>query len=98
MKLVTSAEMRQIESAAEAQGVSLADLMEQAIFKTELDEMEPVRVKVRGWGIEAVVSAFSDERFERFAAKDGIVDAEDAPLSLEELFLALAGEGKDPAR
>lgn len=30
MKLVTSAEMRQIESAAEAQGVSLADLMEQA--------------------------------------------------------------------
>ena len=65
---------------------------------TELDELEPVRVKARGWGIEAVVSAFSDERFERFAAKDGIVDAEAAPLSLEELFLALAGEGKDAAR
>ncbi|MCW5881593.1 MAG: bifunctional ADP-dependent NAD(P)H-hydrate dehydratase/NAD(P)H-hydrate epimerase, partial [Anaerolineae bacterium] len=30
MKLVTSDEMRRIESAAEARGVSLADLMEQA--------------------------------------------------------------------
>jgi len=67
-------------------------------FGNELDELEPVRVKVRGWGIEAVVSAFSDERFERFAAKDGIVDAEVAPLSLEELFLAVAGEGKGNAR
>lgn len=67
-------------------------------FGAELDELEPVRVKVRGWGIEAVVSAFSDERFERFAAKDGIVDAETSPLSLEELFLAVAGEGKGAAR
>lgn len=71
---------------------------ERTDFGTELDEMEPVRVRVRGWGIEAVVSAFSDERFESFAAKDGIVDAEAAPLSLEELFLALAGGGKDASR
>lgn len=67
-------------------------------FGTELDELEPVRVKVRGWGIEAVVSGFTDERFARFAAKDGIVDAECLPLSLEELFLAVAGEANGGAR
>ena len=61
-------------------------------FGNELDEMEPVRTKVRGWGIESVVSGFTEERFSRFAEKDGIVDAEAAPLSLEELFLAVAGE------
>ena len=67
-------------------------------FGTELDEMEPVRAKVRGWGTEAVVSGFSEERFARFSSKDGISDAEAAPLSLEELFLAVAGEGKGAAR
>lgn len=61
-------------------------------FGNELDEMEPVRAKVRGWGIEAVVSGFTEERFARFAQADGIVDAEASPLSLEELFLAVAGE------
>lgn len=67
-------------------------------FGTELDEMEPLRAKVRGWGIEAVVSAFSEERFERFAALDGITEAEATPLSLEEIFLAVAGEEKGAAR
>lgn len=67
-------------------------------FGNELDEMEPVRAKVRGWGIEAVVSGFTEERFERFAQLDGIVDAEAAPLSLEELFLAVAGEPDGGAR
>jgi len=67
-------------------------------FGNELDEMEPLRAKVRGWGIEAVVSAYTDERFERFAAQDGIAEAETAPLSLEEAFLAVAGEEKGTAR
>jgi len=67
-------------------------------FGDELDELDPLRAKVRGWGIEAVVSGFTEERFERFAARDGIVDAEAAPLSLEELFLAVAGEEKGAAR
>ena len=67
-------------------------------FGNELDEMEPVRTKVRGWGIESVVSGFTEERFARFAEKDGIVDAEAAPLSLEELFLAVAGEPNGGAR
>ena len=67
-------------------------------FGTELDELEPVRTKVRGWGIEAVVSGFTEERFARFAEKDGILDAEALPLSLEGLFLAVAGEPNGGAR
>jgi len=67
-------------------------------FGNELDEMEPLRAKVRGWGIETVVAGFTEERFERFAALDGITEAEAAPLSLEELFLAVAGEEKGAAR
>lgn len=67
-------------------------------FGDELDEMEPLRAKVRGWGIEAVVSGFTDERFERFAAQDGISEAEASPLSLEQIFLAVAGEEKGAAR
>jgi ABC-2 type transport system ATP-binding protein len=66
-------------------------------FGNELDEMDPLRAKVRGWGIEAVVAGFTVERFERFAAKDGIADAEASPLSLEEVFLAVAGEEKGAA-
>ena len=67
-------------------------------FGTELDELEPVRTKVRGWGIEAVVSGFTEERFARFAEKHGILDAEALPLSLEGLFLAVAGEPNGGAR
>ena len=67
-------------------------------FGNELDEMQPLRAKVRGWGIEAVVTGFTEERFERFAAMDGIEDAEASSLSLEEVFLAVAGEEKGGAR
>ncbi len=67
-------------------------------FGNELDEMSPERVKVRGWGIEGVVSGYSDEAFARFSARDGIVDAEASPLALEEIFLAVAGEEKGAAR
>ncbi len=67
-------------------------------FGTELDEMEPIRAKVRGWGIETVVAGFTEERFERFTSLDGITEAEASPLSLEELFLAVAGEEKGAAR
>lgn len=61
-------------------------------FGNELDDFEAVRVKVRGWGIEAVVSNFEDSAFERFREQDGVVDAEVSALSLEEIFLAIAGE------
>ena len=58
----------------------------------ELDAFESARVRVRGWGIEAVVSNFADEPFERFRATDGVVDAAVSPMSLEEIFVAVAGE------
>jgi len=63
-----------------------------AVYGTELDAFEAVRVKVRGWGIDAVVSNYDDLSFERFRSTDGVVDAEVAPMSLEEIFLAVAGE------
>ena len=49
-------------------------------------------MRVRGWGIEAVVANYEDEAFERFRKVDGVVDAEASALSLEEIFLAVAGE------
>ena len=55
-----------------------------------------MRVKVRGWGVEAVVSNYGDEAFARFTSIDGVVDAESSSLSLEEIFIAVAGE--TPAR
>lgn len=61
-------------------------------FGTELDAFEAVRVRVRGWGNEAVVSNFREETFESFRAIDGVVDAEASALSLEEIFLAVVGE------
>lgn len=67
-------------------------------FGTELDALDPVSAKVRGWGIDAVVSAYSDEAFARFAAQDGVVGAEASPLALEEIFVALAGGGNGAGR
>lgn len=61
-------------------------------FGNELDAFEAVRVRVRGWGIEAVVSNFEDAAFERFCSADGVVGAEVSALSLEEIFVAVAGE------
>ncbi len=63
-------------------------------FGNELDAFEALRVKVRGWGIDAVVSNFEDAAFERFRAIDGVEDASAEALSLEEIFVAVAGEEK----
>lgn len=65
---------------------------------TELDAFDAVRVKVRGWGIEAVVANYDDVSFERFARKKGVADASVEPLSLEEIFVAVAGEERGGAR
>ncbi|MBC8646461.1 MAG: ABC transporter ATP-binding protein [Thermoanaerobaculia bacterium] len=67
-------------------------------FGTELDEFEAMRVKVRGWGIDAIVSNFDEGAFERFRQVDGVVDAEAGPMSLEEIFVAIAGAEKSAAR
>jgi ABC-2 type transport system ATP-binding protein len=69
-----------------------------AAYGTELDAFEAVKVKVRGWGVDAVVSNYDDLSFERFRSTDGVVDAEVAPMSLEEIFLAVCGEEKGGPR
>jgi hypothetical protein len=66
-------------------------------YGTELDAFEAVRVKVRGWGVDAVVSNFDEASFEHFRAIDGISDAEASAMSLEEIFLAL-GADAEPVR
>ena len=66
-------------------------------FGTELDAFDAVRVQVRGWGIDAVVSNFNEAAFERFRAMDGVDDATAEALPLEEIFLAVAGEKKGVA-
>ncbi len=63
-------------------------------FGTELDAFEATSVKVRGWGIEAVVSNFDDKAFDRFRAIDGVEDASVEALPLEDIFVAVAGEEK----
>jgi ABC-2 type transport system ATP-binding protein len=65
---------------------------ERSEFGQELADFDAVRVKVRGWGVEAVVSNYGDEAFARFSSLEGVVDAESSALSLEEIFLAVAGE------
>lgn len=65
-------------------------------FGNELDAFDAVRVKVRGWGIDAVVSNFGDGAFEQFRRMDGVEDAEASALSLEEIFVAVAGETAQP--
>jgi ABC-type multidrug transport system ATPase subunit len=61
-------------------------------FGNELDAFDALRVQVRGWGIDAIVSNFEDSAFERFRRMDGVENAEAEPLSLEEIFAAVAGE------
>ena len=63
-------------------------------FGNELDAFDAVRVQVRGWGIDAVVSNFDEAAFERFRAMDGVENVSAEPLSLEEIFVALVGEEK----
>lgn len=60
-------------------------------FGTELDAFDAVRVKVRGWGIDAIVSNFDEDAFERFRQIDGVSDASAEALPLEEIFLAVVG-------
>ncbi len=65
-------------------------------YGTELDRFDAVRVRVRGWGVEAVVSNFDDSAFEAFRLQDGVTDARSTPMPLAEIFAAVAG-GSAPA-
>jgi ABC-2 type transport system ATP-binding protein len=66
-------------------------------YGNELDAFDAVKVRVRGWGIDAVVSNYDDVAFERFRRTDGVVDAEVSAMPLEEIFLAVVGERKEPS-
>ena len=67
-------------------------------YGTELDAFDAVRVRVRGWGVEAVVSNFGGSAFEAFLRKDGVAAATAAPMSLAEIFEAVAEEAVRSAR
>jgi len=60
-------------------------------YGTELDLFDAVRVRVRGWGVDAVVSNFDDVAFERFRATDGVTDVSALPMTLTEIFEAVVG-------
>jgi ABC-type multidrug transport system ATPase subunit len=61
-------------------------------YGNELDLFDAVRVKVRGWGVDAVVSNFDEAAFERFRAMEGVEDVRAEPMTLEEIFAAVTGE------
>jgi ABC-type multidrug transport system ATPase subunit len=58
-------------------------------FGTELDDFDAVRVRVRGWGVEAIVSNFDERAFDRFRAIEGVEDARAEILTLAEVLEAL---------
>jgi ABC-type multidrug transport system ATPase subunit len=60
-------------------------------YGNELDLFDAVRVRVRGWGVEAIVSNFSESSFERFRATEGVRDARAEIATLEEIFAAVVG-------
>lgn len=64
-------------------------------YGTELDGFDALRVKVRGWGIDAIVSNFDARAFERLKQTDGVEDAAETALSLEEIFIAVAREARE---
>jgi ABC-type multidrug transport system ATPase subunit len=65
-------------------------------YGTELDLFDAVRVRVRGWGVDAVVSNFEDAKFERFRAIEGVVDARAEAMTLEEIFEAVSRSPAGP--
>ena len=65
-------------------------------YGKELDEFDAIAVRVRGWGIEAIVRDYSEEKFDRLRRRDGVLDASAEPVSLEELFSAVAGPVAEP--
>lgn len=57
-----------------------------------IDLFDAARVRVRGWGVEPIVSNCSEELLERLRNTDGVVDAEAASLTIGEIFDAVSTE------
>lgn len=53
---------------------------------------EVAGARTREWGAEAVVSNFAEQRFEEFRTRTAAADLEVQSLTLEEIFVAVAGE------
>ena len=66
-------------------------------YGNELDLFDAVRVRARGWGVEAIVANYSPEGFERFRSTDGVESAEETPMTLSEIFEALSPETEPPS-
>lgn len=93
-KLVLDEEMETLKSRFRKITYTNERTSDRAAYGNELDEFEAARVTVRGWGIEAVVSNFGDEAFERFRAVPGVEEAEVTGMPLEEIFAAVVGKEK----
>ncbi|HXO19523.1 MAG TPA: ABC transporter ATP-binding protein [Thermoanaerobaculia bacterium] len=71
--------------------LSFAPAGEDAGRTPGLAELAPVAVAARGWGVEAVVSGYDEERFSLLRSGRGAGAPEVTSLSLEEIFLAVVG-------
>ena len=58
----------------------------------EAGGLAATRMRSWGGGAEAIVSNYDDIAFERFRAASGVSAAEIEPMTLEEIFVAVAGE------
>jgi len=58
---------------------------------SRLEALAPVAVASRGLAVEAVVSNYDEERFRAGSSEGPEVSA----LTLEEIFIALTGEGEE---
>ncbi len=64
-----------------------------------LDELEPVEVKSRGRGVEALVARFDQQAFERLCAIPDVDGGEVWPATLEDIVIALTEfGGKEASR
>jgi ABC-2 type transport system ATP-binding protein len=59
-----------------------------------LEELGVLRVSGSALGHEAVVAHFAPEAFARLAATGALLEPEARVMTLEEIFVALAGDGK----
>jgi ABC-2 type transport system ATP-binding protein len=61
----------------------------EALVANALQDLAPVAVERRAWGVEAIVSAFSEERWASLTGRADLGSPEVETVRLEDLFLAL---------
>src|SRR5262249_46344099 len=61
----------------------------------ELDVLSALQVRVGNWGVEAIVSNYDDNRFDRIRRLEGMTNPEVVPMSLEEIFTTVVAEAAD---